>query len=86
MIVSLSCLLFATLLLLKLFPNITTQINKNLTNYPNECFFCRHSNRERDILSRLDQHPECLSYQLFVNKSQFRRICTPAEHFCSVQT
>ncbi|KAF7635487.1 Toxin_TOLIP domain-containing protein, partial [Meloidogyne graminicola] len=73
-------LIFFVIIFLKLLPNIAT----NFTNiiYPKECFYCKHSNREKDIHDRMDQHPECLSYKFFVNKSQFRRICTSSEHFC----
>ena len=44
---------------------------------------CPH-HRERDVLDRVDQHPECLSFELFANQSQFRRACTSAEPFCMV--
>ncbi|KAI6232619.1 Toxin-TOLIP domain-containing protein [Aphelenchoides fujianensis] len=48
-----------------------------------ECFVCHHSQRSRDVAEHLNQHPQCLSAEMFELIPGMRRNCTELEPYCS---
>lgn len=49
-----------------------------------ECFFCRHTLRRHEVAEHIDQHPECMSHEMFGAREDMRRQCAEREPFCVV--
>ncbi|CAD5228905.1 unnamed protein product [Bursaphelenchus okinawaensis] len=47
-----------------------------------ECYFCRHSLRNKDVSEQIDQNPECMSFEMFSLQNFSRRGCSSREAYC----